>query len=84
MGLNDSVIAHAETPLERICRIFALEPTYFLLPDELMGGLAPAFSYEIIREFHDPAFAQSKRAVPRSAWLCEIRGNRPDIERQCP
>ena len=84
MGLNDSAIAHAEDSVERICHIFELQPTSFLLPDEYMKGLAPAFSYEVIREFHDEAFAQSKSAVPRSVWLSQIRSNRPDIESRCP
>jgi hypothetical protein len=84
VGLNDSIIAHAEDSFGRICHIYGLEPAYFFLPDEYMGGLAPAFRYEVIREFHDPAFAQTTSFVPRSAWLCEIDSYQPAIQARCP
>jgi hypothetical protein len=84
VGLNDEQIAHAKDSYEKICRIFSLRPTHLLLPDEFMGGLAPAFSYEVLQRFHDPAFAQSVFAPPRNVWLCAVRANRPDIEGKCP
>lgn len=84
MGLNDGRIAHGSDSYARICRIYALHPTHLLLPDEFMGGLAPAFSYEVLQKFHDPAFAQTRVAPPRNVWLCDVLANRPDIERQCP
>jgi hypothetical protein len=84
MGLNDQQIAHGKDAYERICRIFALQPTHLLLPDEYMGGLAPAFFYDVIEKFHDPAFAQTKIAPSRNVWLCEVRAYRPDIEGKCP
>lgn len=83
LGLNDHLIAHGKDSIERICRIYRLEPTHLLLPDELMGGLGSAFSYEVLQQFREPAYAQTIAVGLRSVFLCGVHGNRPAIEARC-
>ncbi len=83
LGLNDHVIAHSRGNFERICHIYGLRPTHLLLPDELMGGLASAFSYEVLEAFREPAYSQTRYVGPRTVFLCDVQANRPDIQARC-
>ena len=82
LGLNDRVIAHGNS-MARICHIYGLQPTHLLLPDELMSGLASAFSYEVLEAFREPAYAQTRRVGLRTVFLCRVKGLRSQIEQRC-
>lgn len=83
VGLNHHAIAHAPSPIDRMCEVILADPTHVLVPDNAVAPLRAAFELTPIHRFDDPAFHQVHPPHPARVHLFATAAVRPAWRDRC-